>query len=104
MEQHMAQFTGEEPAQIREHNRVAELEREVERLRAISNEWANWRRSMYKVLDDTTNTWRTEKQRAEELERTLAWYANAERYKTVHGENAILADAGQRARKALNSE
>lgn len=35
MEQYMAQFTGEEPTQVREHNRVAELEREVERLKEI---------------------------------------------------------------------
>lgn len=45
MEQYIAQFTGEEPAQIREHSRVGELEREVERLRAaisrISRELSN---------------------------------------------------------------
>ena len=35
MQQYMAQFTGEEPAQIREHSRVAELERKVARLQDV---------------------------------------------------------------------
>ena len=41
MEQYMAQFTGEEPAQVREHNRVVELEREVARLRDIVSRYVD---------------------------------------------------------------
>lgn len=74
MQQYMEQFTGEEPAQIREHNRVAELEREVERLRAALAWYA-----------DDQNYW-------------LATGFNDQLYSNVE------RDDGQRARKALNSE